>query len=101
MVSEYVSFHPPLSVGMRMVRGPWFFATFAGGWRFTPDGDGTRAVWRYTFAVQPRRLRFVADPVGRWLLGHEIRRRIAGYARGCADPVVVAAADAAIKATAH
>jgi hypothetical protein len=31
MVSEYVSFAPPTHVGMKMVRGPWFFEMFAGG----------------------------------------------------------------------
>ena len=100
MVSEYVSFHPPTSVGMKMVDGPWFFATFAGGWRFVPEGDGTRAIWRYTFSVRPPWLRPLADPIGRWLLGHEIRRRIAGYARGCADPAVLAAVDAVLATSA-
>ncbi|MGO2741932.1 MAG: SRPBCC family protein, partial [Cellulosimicrobium funkei] len=37
MVSEYVSYNPPTNVGMRMVRGSWFFENLAGGWRFAPD----------------------------------------------------------------
>ena len=49
MVSQYVSYRPPTSVGMTMVQGPWFFATFGGGWRFVPDADGCRAVWKYTY----------------------------------------------------
>src|SRR5688500_2592497 len=57
MISEYVSYRPPRSVGMTMVEGPWFFASFGGGWRFTAetrDGvDGTRAVWKYTYATRP------------------------------------------------
>jgi Polyketide cyclase / dehydrase and lipid transport len=96
MVSEYLSYSPPTSVGMRMVNGPWFFASFAGGWRFNPDGEGTRAIWRYTFSIRPSWLQLVADPVGTWLLGREIRRRLAGYAKGCVDPVVVAAVDATL-----
>ena len=36
MVSEYVTFRPPGHVGMKMVRGPWFFKSFSGGWNFTP-----------------------------------------------------------------
>lgn len=49
MISEYVSYQPPRNVGMTMRRGPWFFRTFGGGWRFTPTEDGrTRAVWKYT-----------------------------------------------------
>jgi Polyketide cyclase / dehydrase and lipid transport len=98
MVSEYVSYRPPTSVGMTMVKGPWFFETFGGGWRFVPEDGGTRAVWKYTYAVRPRWLRFVAEPAGQWLLGREIHRRIEAFARGCQDPVVLAAADEALRA---
>lgn len=98
MVSEYVSFAPPTNVGMKMVRGPWFFEMFAGGWRFTPaEAPGhTVATWRYSFRCRPRLLRPVFERVGVWLLGRDIRRRIAGYADGCADPAVLAAAREAI-----
>ena len=95
MVSEYVSYAPPTNVGMKMIRGSWFFERLAGGWRFSPvDGDptSTRAVWRYSFACRPRWLAPLAERVGTILLQRDIDRRIAGFARGCADPVVVAAA---------
>ena len=96
MVSEYVAYRPPTSVGMTMIEGPWFFDSFGGGWRFTPEERegvaGSRAVWKYTYAVRPAWLRPVAEPIGQWLLGREIRARIAAYARACADPVVLAAA---------
>ncbi|WP_182525149.1 SRPBCC family protein [Nocardioides dongkuii] len=95
MVSRYVSYRPPTSVGMTMEQGPWFFATFGGGWRFTPeerDGvAGTRTVWKYTWAGKPAWLAPVADRVGSWLLGREIRARIAAFARACEDPRVLAA----------
>lgn len=96
MVSEYASYRPPTSVGMTMVSGPWFFGRFGGGWRFEPEGSGTRAVWKYTFDVRPAWLQRIGHPIGRWLLRHEIERRIAGYARGCADQTVLAAARAAL-----
>jgi Polyketide cyclase / dehydrase and lipid transport len=98
MVSEYVSFAPPTNVGMKMVTGPWFFDMFGGGWRFTPAGDGssTQAVWRYSFRCRPGWLRPVAEPIGRVVLGREIRRRLAGYVRGCHDEVVLAAARATL-----
>ncbi|MFI6227006.1 SRPBCC family protein [Micromonospora echinospora] len=94
MVSEYVSYVPPSHVGMKMVRGPWFFEVFAGGWRFAPgtEPDTTVATWRYSFRCRPAFLRPAAERIGTWLLGRDIRRRIAGFAAGCADPVVVAAA---------
>ena len=95
MVSEYTSFRPPGQVGMKMVEGPWFFKTLGGGWIFGERDDGTTdATWRYTFTTRPRVLRPIAEPIGRWLLGRDIRRRIAGFAQGCVDPVVVEAATA-------
>lgn len=98
MVSEYVSWRPPTSVGMAMVEGPWFFDRFGGGWRFTPDGDGARAVWKYTYEVRPAWLQRIAHPIGQWLLGREIRKRIDGYAAGCRDDQVLAAARADLAA---
>lgn len=98
MVSRYVSYAPPSNVGMTMETGSWFFAKLGGGWRFTPEGDGTLAVWKYNFACQPAWLAPVAERLGTLVLGREIRARIAGYSRGCADPVVVAAAREAIGA---
>ena len=94
MISEYVSYAPPTNVGMKMVRGPWFFEMFAGGWRFAPAAEPghTVATWRYSFRCRRAVCRPVADRVGVWLLRRDIRRRIAGYASGCTDPVVVAAA---------
>ena len=90
MVSEYASYRPPTSVGMTMVKGPWFFASFGGGWRFKPTADGgTEAVWKYTYSIRPSWLRFVAEPIGQWLLGREIRARINAFARACADPAVL------------
>ena len=95
MVSEYASYRPPTSVGMTMVSGPWFFGTFGGGWRFVPEQregvDGCRATWKYSYTITPAWLRPVAEPIGQWLLGREIRARIAAWARGCTDPEVVAA----------
>ncbi len=90
MVSEYVSYRPPQQVGMKMVEGPWFFESFAGGWTFQPDGDGTKATWRYTFSVRPSWLAPIADRIGIALLQRDIDRRIAGYSRACEDPVVLA-----------
>ncbi|MET1037654.1 MAG: SRPBCC family protein [Aeromicrobium sp.] len=93
MVSEYVSFNPPTNVGMKMVEGPWFFASFAGGWRFAAEpGGGCRATWRYSFQCRPAWLAPITERIGSVVLRRDIDRRIAGFARGCADPVVVAAA---------
>jgi len=93
MISEYVSHNPPSNVGMKMVEGPWFFAMMGGGWRFAPaDKPGhTVATWRYNFRCRPALLRPIAERIGVWLLGRDIRRRIEGFASGCEDPIVIAA----------
>ena len=98
MVSEYVTFRPPGHVGMKMVTGPWFFKSFSGGWNFTAaDGGGadgspaTEATWRYNFTIRPGWLAPIADRIGVWLLGRDIRRRLDAFATACADPAIVAA----------
>jgi hypothetical protein len=92
MISEYVSYNAPTNVGMKMLDGPWFFESFAGGWRFAPEPSGqTRATWRYNFRCRPRWLAPVTERIGARVLQRDIDRRIAGFARGCADPVVLAA----------
>jgi hypothetical protein len=100
MTSEYVSYAPPTNVGMKMVRGSWFFERMAGGWRFdphiAPDGQhGTLATWRYNFACRPKWLAPLAERIGAVILQRDIDRRIAGFARACSDPMVLAAVDAA------
>lgn len=92
MISQYASYRPPTSVGMTMVKGPWFFASFGGGWRFQPTEDGgTEAIWKYSYSIRPSWLRFVAEPIGQWLLGREIRARINAFGKACEDPEIVAA----------
>lgn len=93
MTSQYTSFQPPKQVGMRMVEGPPFFATFGGGWSFTAvDETTTDAVWRYTFSIRPAWLGWVANPIGSWFLGRDINRRVAAFSAACTNPELVARA---------
>ena len=94
MTSEYVSYNPPTNVGMKMLTGSWFFERLGGGWRFAAvDGDpgSALAVWRYNFTCRPPWLAPLAERIGSVILQRDIDRRIAGFARGCTDPVVLAA----------
>jgi hypothetical protein len=98
MVSRYVSFRPPTSVGFTMESGPWFFAKMGGGWRFAPVPDRpghTLASWRYNFTCRPAWLAPLAERIGAVLLQREIERRIDGFVAGCSDPVVLAEASVA------
>lgn len=93
MISQYTSHRPPTQVGMKMLEGPRFFASFGGGWSFTAVDDVTTdAVWRYTFTIRPPWLARIADPIGVWLLGRDIARRIEAFRTACHDPGIVAAA---------
>jgi hypothetical protein len=96
MISEYVSYRPPTSVGMKVTKLPWFFEKLGGGWRFAPHPDGTLATWKYNFSCRPRLIAPLAEWIGVRLIRHDIDRRIAGFARGCVDPVVLAAAREAL-----
>lgn len=97
MISEYVSYKPPTNVGMKMISGPWFFASLAGGWRFDARPDGrTLATWRYNFTCRPDWLAPAANRIGSWWLGRDIDRRIAGFASACVDPVVIAVVTAGV-----
>lgn len=92
MVSTYTTFNRPTNVGMKMVVGPPFFDRFAGGWRFGARDDGhTDVTWSYHFAVRPSWLARVADPIGVWLLGGDVDRRLAAFVAACSDAVVLAA----------
>mgnify|MGYP001818198289 CR=1 FL=1 len=94
MVSEYQSFKPPHQVGMKMVKGPWFFSKFGGGWSFAETEGGTNVTWRYTFAVHPKWLAPIGDRIGTWLLGRDVRKRLDGYAAAVDDPELMAAVEA-------
>ena len=48
METEYVSFNPPRVTAVKMTRGPWVIAQFAGSWRFEEIGAGeTRVTFEY------------------------------------------------------
>lgn len=86
MVSEFTSFRRPTQVGMKLVKGPPFFATFGGGWSFKPvDETTTLATWRYTFSIKPKWLAPLGDRIGTLVLGRDIDKRLAHFAKGCAD----------------
>src|SRR3954469_10973739 len=89
MVSEYVSYNPPSNVGMKMVRGPWFFAHLAGGGRVAAAGRGrSRAVgrdrlWRRAAGGVALQLPLPAAVVG--AAGRAGRDLGAGAGRAAAD----------------
>ncbi len=90
MVSQYQSFKPPSHVGMKMVKGPWFFASMSGGWNFTAEStESTRATWRYNFVCRPKWLQPIAHRIGVKLMQRDIDQRLAAFATACTDPSIL------------
>ena len=57
METRYVSFQPPRACAVEMTRGPWFFRSFAGSWRFEPVEPGlTRVSFVYNLVARPSAL---------------------------------------------
>ena len=77
MLVEYVTVIPPERVAVKLVRGPFFFESFAGAWIFQPAGDGrTRVTFRYSFRTGWRLLRPVLDRVISAVFTRDIAARV-------------------------
>ena len=75
--TEYVSFRPPTLAAVRMTRGPWFLARFAGAWRFREIRPGhTRVTFRYHVRARPRWAAWCLSPVLTWVFAYETKRRL-------------------------
>jgi ribosome-associated toxin RatA of RatAB toxin-antitoxin module len=90
MISQYTTFKPPHHVGMKMVKGPWFFRSFSGGWNFRETDDNRLEVtWRYNFVCRPAFLRFITHPLGAKLLQRDIDQRLQAFSRACANKEIL------------
>ena len=82
----FVSFQPPRSVAMKMMRGPTFLRQFAGVWLFNEHQSGkTFVTFRYFFTTRWRFLRPLVDPIIRWGFQHDLRARLRGLKRGAEE----------------
>src|SRR4051794_1362791 len=73
MVTRDVSFNPPGACAVAMTRGPWFFRSFSGSWRFERLGPGrTRVTFAYRLVGRPG---LVTVPL-RAVFARETRRRL-------------------------
>jgi ribosome-associated toxin RatA of RatAB toxin-antitoxin module len=82
MVTEYVSFNPPRTCAVKMIRGPRFLRSFAGSWHFDEESPGrTRVTFRYHLRAWPRSLAWLLAPVQAWLFARETRKRLQALKR--------------------
>jgi ribosome-associated toxin RatA of RatAB toxin-antitoxin module len=78
METEYVSSIPPRTAAVKMTRGPWMIADFAGSWRFEDVAPGrTRVGFRYHLNTRPRWLSWLLTPIAGWVFQRDTRRRLA------------------------
>ncbi len=79
----YVSFNPPHTVAMKMVKGPWYFHGFAGTWSFREAGpDKTSVTFRYWFELRWIWLKWLLNSLVSWRLRRDIRARLQGLKNG-------------------
>ncbi len=78
METEYVSFNPPRTTAVKMTRGPWMIAHFAGAWHFEEgEPGGTLVRFRYHLRARPRWLSWLLTPLLAWSFARATRKRLA------------------------
>jgi ribosome-associated toxin RatA of RatAB toxin-antitoxin module len=82
MTVRFTSFRPPVSVAMKMVRGPWFFRRFAGTWLFKVAAAGrTDVTFRYCLETRWPWLK-IFHPIIAWIFRRDVRGRLRGLKHG-------------------
>src|SRR5262249_21495740 len=78
METRYVSFNPPGACAVEMTRGPWFFRSFSGSWRFERTGPHrTMVTFTYSLVGRPGLL----SGLLRHIFARETRRRLTALKR--------------------
>jgi ribosome-associated toxin RatA of RatAB toxin-antitoxin module len=77
METQYVSFNPSRAVAIKMTRGPWFLASFAGSWRFEEVAPGrTRVSFHYSLEARPSWLSWLLNPILAKVFARDTARRL-------------------------
>ena len=77
MDTEYVSFSRPNVAAVRLVRGPWCFKTFAATIRHSEiAANRSKVTYNFNFTTAPSSLRFLLDPLIRWIFMRETKARL-------------------------
>jgi ribosome-associated toxin RatA of RatAB toxin-antitoxin module len=73
METVYVSFNSPGACAVEMTRGPWFFRSFSGSWRFESVGPGrTKVTFTYSLIGRPK----ILSALLRLVFARDTRRRL-------------------------
>jgi len=74
METEYVTFHRPDVVAIKMTKGPRILKMFAGSWRFEAKDKLTRVIFRYRFETRPSLL----APIAEVAFSRDMKKRLEG-----------------------
>ena len=78
METEYVSFERGRVAAVKLTNRPAFFDRFAATIKHEALSHGcSRVTYKYSFHARPRALAPVLEPIMNWMLGREIRQRLA------------------------
>jgi len=78
MDTVYVAYRPNEVAAVKLVKGPYVFDKFAGGWQFKELSDGlTRVRFSYNVSTKPRWLSWLLTPIVGFQFKRETKKRIA------------------------
>jgi hypothetical protein len=77
LTTEYVSYDPPRLAAVKMLRGPWLFASWAAAIRHEDlPGEQSRVTYTWQFQVRPRIIAGLLGPVVNQIFYWETRKRL-------------------------
>lgn len=77
MDTVYVSYKPNKVAAVKLIKGPYIFDKFAGGWRFDElSPNKTLVKFSYTITTKPKWLSWLLTPLVVAGFRHETRKRI-------------------------
>lgn len=81
---EFVQVLPPHRTAVRMVKGPWFLAKFAGSWILQELAPNETAVrFRYVLVVKVMPLGWLVEKVASSYFSRVVDKRLAGLRAFC------------------
>ena len=73
----YVAFERPWVAAVKMVNAPLFFESWAASIRHEDiSGGESRVIYKFQFTARPKWLRFLLEPVMKWVFVWETRKRL-------------------------
>ncbi len=82
MDTVYVAYKPNEVAAVKLVKGPYLFDKFAGGWQFKELSPGkTRVRFSYNVSTKPRWLSWLLTPVVGFQFKRETKKRISALTK--------------------